>query len=125
MAVQRYFTPRGGPVGSPSQSSLRTPEIHSTRRTFPAPGVTEKRPPAASRAPAALEELADPGGIEVVELVEHDDELRAAALGPQQLVAKGALAAEIELAVQDEADRAALVATLDAEARVLDAFRPA
>ena len=65
---------------------------------------------------AALDELADTGRIEVIELVEYHDDGCAGALLCQKRLAEGALGGHVQFAAEDQPGGAVyLTAPLDAE----------
>ena len=79
-------------------------------------GRDGKAPAASPGTFAAVDELADPGRVEVVELVEHHDDRGAGALLGQQRLAKLALRGHVQFAAEDQQRGAVhFGAPLDAE----------
>jgi hypothetical protein len=84
----------------------------------PRPGCDRKVPAASPCAIASIDELADTGRVEVVELVEYDDNGCAGALLGQQRLAEIAMGCQVEFAAEDQPGCAVrFAAPLDAEVR--------
>jgi hypothetical protein len=82
----------------------------------PCPGRDGKAPAASLCTFAALDEFADTGRVEVIELVEYHDDGCAGALLCQKRLAEIALGGHVQFAAEDQAGGAVhLAAPLDAE----------